>query len=231
MTPSPPRRTLLALSLAALCLGPARAADEFTIKEAKADPPKEVNEAVRKALDERSVQLLDGGGNALCQVWFRKEVPAKATAEQVKNGLTFREVPETTLLAVLRVEKPMRDYRKQPIKEGVYTLRLSYQPMDGDHMGTAPNNEFCLLVPAADDKSPEPVKPKALHEMSTQASGSTHPAIFLLFPLNAKPDAAPKLSKDPNDHWILARPVEFKAGELKATLGLLLTLVGTSSAA
>ena len=29
------------------------------------------------------------------------------------------------------------------------------QPMDGDHMGTAPYNEFCLLIPADKDKKPD----------------------------------------------------------------------------
>jgi len=31
--------------------------------------------------------------------------------------------------------------------------------------------------------------------------------------------------------WILTRPVEVKAGDAKATIGLMLTLVGVSSAA
>jgi len=50
--------------------------------------------------------------------------------------------PRTTLLGALRVHKTEIDYRKQKLKEGVYTLRLAYQPADGDHMGTAPNAEF-----------------------------------------------------------------------------------------
>ena len=40
----------------------------------------------------------------------------------------------------------------QPVvPPGVYTLRLGYQPQDGDHMGTAPHSEFCLACPAAED--------------------------------------------------------------------------------
>src|SRR5207253_5875829 len=66
--------------------------------------------------------------------------------------ITLREIPETTVLGALRVHKTMIDYRKQKIKEGVYTLRLGYQPSDGDHMGTAPNNEFCLPVPARSEE-------------------------------------------------------------------------------
>src|SRR5581483_8878827 len=106
------------------------------------------------------------------QVWFRKEIPAKATPEQLKSGLSYREVEETTLFGAMKVEQQYSDYRRQKIRPGVYTLRLGYQLMDGDHMGTAPYAEFCLLVPAARDESPGPMKePKLLHERSTRASG------------------------------------------------------------
>jgi hypothetical protein len=209
----------------------AHAQAKYTIKEAKTEPPKELKPAIAKLLDGGAVQLLDDKGTLICEVWFRKEVPAKATPEQVKNGITLREIPETTVLGAIQVHKTMIDYRKQKIKEGVYTLRLAYQPADGDHMGTAPNNEFCLAVPAADDKDAELMKPKALHEASTKATGGSHPGVFLLFPPKAKAPEAPTLEKDDMDHWIVTRPVEVKAGDAKAKVGLMLTLVGVSSAA
>jgi hypothetical protein len=204
---------------------------QYSIKEAKTALPKELKPAVAKLLDEKAVLFLDEKGNTICEVWFRKEVPAKATAEQVKNGLTFREIPETTILGAVRVAKPMTDYRKQKIKEGVYTFRLGFQPMDGDHMGTAPNTEFALLVPADEDKGADELKPKELLELSGKASGSSHPAVLLLFPPKAKADAAAKLEKDASNNWVVTRPVEVKAADQKATLGLMLTLVGVSSAA
>src|SRR5262249_51577878 len=126
---------------------------KYTIKPTKNEPPKEVKEPIRKLLEGQSVQLVDDKGGVICEVWFRKEVPAKATAAQIKNGLTYREnIEETTVLGAIQFPQEARDYRKQKIKAGVYTLRLGFQPMDGDHMGTAPNPEFCLLVPAAEDK-------------------------------------------------------------------------------
>ncbi len=129
------------------------------------------------------------------RLWFRKEVPAKATPEQVKNGLTLREIPETTLLGVLQVHRTLIDYRKQKIKEGVYTLRLAYQPADGDHMGTAPNNEFCLAVFADDDKDAKLMKAKALQEASAKVTGGSHPAVLLLFPPRAKRARRPQARK------------------------------------
>ncbi len=231
MIPRPLGRVVLGLALVGAWAAPVRAQGPFTIKEGITPAPKELSGAVGALLDTKTVQLLDAKGNALCEVWFRKEVPAKATPVQVKNGLTYREMEETTLLGAIKIEKALNDYRKQKIKEGVYTLRLGFQPSDGDHMGTAPNNEFCLLVPAADDKDPAPLMPKLLQEKSAKASGGTHPAVLLLFPADTKPGAAAKLAKDSSNHWTVTRPVEVKAGDAKAMLGIVLTLVGVSSAA
>jgi hypothetical protein len=225
MTPRNLCVVLLAVAVSA-CVAPA----QYTIKEAKTTLPKELKPAVAKVLDEKAVVFLDDKGNTICEVWFRKELPAKATAEQVKNGLTLREIPETTILGAVRVAKTMTDYRKQKLKEGVYTFRLGFQPMDGDHMGTAPSTDFALLVPADEDKGAEELKPKELLELSGKASGSSHPSVLLLFPPKAKADAAAKLEKDAANHWILTRPVDVKAADQKATLGLMLTLVGVSSA-
>jgi hypothetical protein len=224
-------RTLSGLAAAALLTAlPTAALAQYSLKPTENAPPKEVNEAIRKLLQEQSVQMLDGKGNVMCELWFRKEVPAKATKEQVKNGLTYREVPETTLLAVMKVAEPMTDYRKQTLKAGVYTLRLGYQPQDGDHMGTAPHSEFCVAVPAAHDKDPALLEPKELQSQSLRASGTAHPAVFLLFPGKGAEDK-PKVVDKGDGHWaVLVKLGATAAGE-KAALDIALVLVGVSSAA
>jgi hypothetical protein len=210
---------------------PLYAADNpYTIKTADKTPaPKEVQEPIRKLLGERCIQMLDAKGDVLAELWFRKDVPAKATDAQVKNGLTYREIPETTLFGVIRFPKQTTDYRKQKIPAGVYTLRLANQPMDGDHMGTAPFSEFLLMSPAAEDKKPDPMEPKALQELSGKTTNG-HPGVLLLFPgKGAKAEA--KLEKKEENHWILLILQEVKIGEKKATLPIGLTLSGASSAA
>ena len=138
------------VALAALAAGPVGAAHaQYKIKQVKAPAPKELKESIAKLLSDEAVQLLDANDAVLAEVWFRKEIPAKATAEQVKNGLTYREVPETTLVGAIRLVEAQTDYRKSKLKAGVYTLRLAFQPQDGDHMGTAPHGEFLLLVAVA----------------------------------------------------------------------------------
>jgi hypothetical protein len=208
-------------------------ADEgkHTIKTTKNAPPKELKEPIRKLLEQQSVELLDDKGAVLCEVWFRKEVPATATAAQIKNGLTYRDnIKETTLLGAIQYHQQGNDYRKQKIKAGVYTLRLGFQPMDGDHMGTAPNPEFCLLLPAEKDADPATIEPKQLHEASKEASGTSHPAVLLLFP-NESPKDDLKLTSKDGGTWVLERKQPIMAGDQKAVLGLALTLIGASPAA
>jgi hypothetical protein len=201
------------------------AAAEFSIKTVAAPPPKELPEATVKLLGEQSVQLLDASGSVVARLWFRKELPAKATPEQVKNGLTYRELQETALLGAVRFEQGVTDYRKQKIKPGVYTLRLGFQPMDGDHMGTAPYPEFGLLIPAVDDTKPDVMTAKELQELSAKASGGSHPAVFLLYP-NEKPADAPQLVDKGGGTWVLNVKEPVVAGGQKAAIGMGLTLVG-----
>jgi hypothetical protein len=197
----------------------------YAIKSATTPVPKELKEAVAKLLSDRSVQLLDAKGTPLVEVWFRKELPAKATPAQVKNGLTYRELEETTILGAVRVDQLMTDYRKQKVKPGVYTLRLGFQPMDGDHMGTAPFTEFGVLAPADADAKPDLMSAKELQEMSAKAAAGTHPAVLLLFP-NNKPENMPKLESKEGDHWVLMVKEPVVVGSDKTALGIGLNLIG-----
>jgi hypothetical protein len=203
---------------------PARAADTYSIKPLTEAAPKELAEPVRKLMDEHAVRLLNAKGEALVEVWFRKDVPAKA---QAGGELTYQQVSESTVVGALRVVKQVRDYRKQKIKPGVYTLRYGPQPMDGDHMGTAPYAEFVLASPAADDKTAAPLATKALHELSAKSTNS-HPAILLLFP-GTGAAAEPKLVNKGEGHWVLLQQLDAKAGDKKAKLPIGLVLIGASS--
>jgi hypothetical protein len=220
---------VLAAWLVLACAAPA--APVYSIKTvADQAPPKELAEPIRKLLDNRCVQLLDGKGETVLELWFRKEVPVKATKAQVDNGLTYREVPSSTVMGALRVLKRTNDYKKQKVPPGVYTLRLGIQPADGDHMGTAPYNEFCLACPAADDKKPDLLAVKALRELSAKTTDN-HPAVFVLFPGGKDAGAEPKLVAKEAPHRVLFLRLKVKAGELKAVLPFGINLVGSSSSA
>ncbi len=223
-------RNLSAVILLLLTAAFTRAAD-YSIKTTETAPPTELGEDVRKLLDTKGVQLLDAKGDLLAELWFRKEVPSKATPEQVKNGLTYRELEQTTLMGAMHVVKQITDYRKQPIKPGVYTLRLGFQPQDGDHMGTAAYSEFLLACPAAEDKKPDTMPPMALQELSKKATGGGHPGVFLLFPCGKDAGDAPKLVDKGEGHRVLFLKEAINAGGTNGTIGVGMTLIGNSPSA
>ena len=204
------------------------AAPDYTTKTVKdTAPPKELSAAVRKLLAPECIQLLDDKGTALAELWFCKQVAIDATEAQIGNGLTYAEVPVSTILGAVRFEQAWLDYRKQKIAPGVYTLRIARQPSDGDHMGTAPTTDFCVLCPAAADKKTDLMEAKALQDLSLSV-GDNHPGVVLLF--SGKGAAkVPKLVTKNKDHSVLLIELPAKAGDKKATLKLGLTLVGGSA--
>lgn len=215
---------LLALTPVAL------AADtKLSVKVEKAEPPKELADAVRKVLSDQAMSVSDEKGKLICTVWPAKALDTKATADQAKAGLKYSLVEETTVVAAVKFASEWIDYRKQKVKPGVYTLRLATQLMDGDHMGTAPYNEFCLLCPASEDKTPDLMDVKELYELSGKSAGRKHPGVMLLFP-NKTPAEAPAIETKPKDHILLNYRVPATAGGQKAALGFSLVIVGVTMA-
>src|SRR5207247_11418367 len=106
---------------ALLVVAPAWAAD-YSVKEAATPAPKELRDAVRKVLKDKSVQVLDAKGALLYELWIRKELPVKATAAQIQNGLIYQEVPEATLMSAVDSEQLITDYLTQKIKPGLHWL-------------------------------------------------------------------------------------------------------------
>jgi hypothetical protein len=221
MTPMP-----CAAAFVLLAFAPAEA-PKLALKHAKAEPPDALAEKVRKLLQAECEQVADADGNLVAEVWFRDSIPSRATADQVKNGLTYRELPEGVLLGAVRFSKPFVDFRKQDIPAGVYTLRFAIQPETGDHTGTAPHTEFALLSPAADDASDEPLEGKALQKLSAKTTGGDHPGVMLLFPNTDKP-GEPRLKPQKDGVTTLELFRTVTAGDAQTKLGFALTVSGYS---
>jgi len=222
-------RTLAVAVVVISAAGAAAADTKLTVKVADEEPPKDLSDEVRALLDGKGMTVTDDKGKVLCTVWPAKSLETKATADQAKAGLKYEHLEETTIVGAVKFPEDWRDYRKSKIKAGVYTLRLGIQPMDGDHMGTAPFNEFCLLCPADKDKKPDLLEAKELHELSTKATTRKHPGIMLLFP-NAKPAEAPAVEAKPKDHFVLSYRVPATAGSEKSFLGFSLVVIGVTMA-
>jgi hypothetical protein len=87
-------------------------------------------------------------------------------------------------------------YRKQRVQPGVYTLRYALHPVDGNHMGVAPQRDFLLLAPAADDRSTEALNFDELMNLSHKVTGTRHPSVWSLVEPEDDPDSLPALI-----HW------------------------------
>jgi hypothetical protein len=215
--------------LCTLAVPAARGEDEkYTLKTTEAKAPAELKDEVATLLEPVVHQVLDGKGQLFCEVWFRKSVPAKATEAQVQNGLTYREIEQTTLLGAIRFAQKGKDYRGQEVPAGVYTLRLAIQPQDGDHMGTSPHPEFCLLVKADRDTKPTTMPFKSLVDVSAKSIDGNHPAIFLLFPV-VKPSAKAELADQGTGHWVVRQELKVEVNGKEAKIGIGLTVVGHSA--
>ncbi len=214
-----------ALLVLVACASPVCAAEpKFAAKVEKTAPPDKLSANVRKLLDESALVVRDGDTEVMT-VWFRAEVPAKASAEQVKNGLTYREIPEGELVGAVRFPTAFTDYRKQELAAGVYTLRFAVQPDIGDHTNTAPHPDFCLMCAADKDKSAEPMEKKKLIEVSSLVNEGRHPAVLLMWPHAGKGDGASVQSKG-DGVWVAAvrRPVN--ADGTKSALWFAVTIAG-----
>jgi hypothetical protein len=222
-------RLLATAALVALALSSPAADTKITVKVENAEPPKELGDAVRALLDGKAMSVFDDKGKLIATVWTVKSLESKATPEQAKAGVKYSHIEETTIVGAVKFADTWVDYRKQKIKPGVYTLRLAVQPMDGDHMGTAPYNEFALILPAGEDKKPDLLEVEKMHEISAKSTTRKHPAMMLLFP-NKAPAEAPATEAKPKDHYVLSFRIPVTAGSEKAHLGFSLVVIGQTMA-
>jgi len=200
---------------------------KLTLTTAKTDPPKEVADAITKLLDKDAVSVASDDNALSLTVWFRSELPTTASADQIKNGLTYREISEGTLIGVVKFDKAFTDFRKQEIAAGVYTLRLAVQPDTGDHKDTAPHQDFALLVPAAADTTADALEVKAVVKLSLKATGGDHPGVMLLFPHHGKEEKPELVTQKDGPRCVRLRRTVAN-GDTKATLGVSLVIDGFS---
>jgi hypothetical protein len=189
--------SMLLTSIIALILAGSLPA-QYQLKPAGA-PPSELDPAVASTLRPEGFRIVSATGAAICEIWLRSALPAAPDLKE--EGVTLSTVPHGALLGAIRFRTAGSDRRGLPIKPGVYTLRFSFYPADGNHQGAAPQRDFLILANAADDRDPN-AKPdfNALMEMSRKASGAPHPTNLSIWKSEANPKT--ELEQAGND-WIL----------------------------
>lgn len=211
--------------MSALALVAVGVAPTITARIERAEPPALLSAAHRKLLDHQSLVVRDGERTVM-RLWFRTEIPVKATEAQLKRGLTSRQIPEGALVGAVQFPESFIDYRRQRLPAGTYTLRFALQPETGDHTGTSPHPEFCLLSPPNKDRTAGEIEQKQLIQLSSQVNEGRHPAVLLLWPHEEAGAAVQVLDKG---NGVLAvairRPVA--ARKRKSQLGLAVTVAGS----
>jgi len=191
------RRLALALLLAA-----SAALAQYKSETAGA-PPAEVAPAISQALQQQGTKIVAGDGAVFCEIWFRTSLPSGAKPSDETITLA---IPQGALVGVIRFPGQAADRRGQVIKPGVYTLRYSLMPVNGDHQGAAPQRDFVALTPAATDKDPNATPDfDALMAMSRKASGTPHPAVLSLWGAGANDPAG--FAKQGENDWVLTTKV------------------------
>jgi hypothetical protein len=156
--------------------------------------------AIAGALQKDGSKVVAGNGTAFCEIWFRSTAPSGP--KSAEDGVTLPTIPQGALLGALRFPARGADRRGQNIKPGVYALRYALQPVNGDHQGVAPQRDFMVMIPAADDPGPD-AKPgfDDLMKFSRKASGTPHPAVLSMS--SSSNATFPELKKEGENDWAL----------------------------
>lgn len=185
------------------------AAADLTAKLTDKEPPKEVGDSIKKVLQSKAVQLLDGEKPAF-EFWFRTEIPLKSKAESPAKAL--QAIGETTLCGVVSVQKDARDYKDNEIAQGLYTARFANQPQDGDHLGTAEFTYFLVLIPVKEDTQINGISAyKPMVKASGKATPSGHPIVLSLRPAASANGEFPRLNEPAPDHKSVTLKLPAKA--------------------
>ena len=173
---SRPMKRLVFLPAAVLGAAVSLCAQGYKL-ETISSPPPDLPAAYSSLIATQGYRVV-GPKGPWCEVWFRNSIPTGAKPSD--DAIVF-PIAQGTLIGILRFPGEGADRRGQPIKPGVYTLRYSDYPVNGDHQGVAPQRDFALMTPITADTDPN-AKPAfdALVQMSNKASGTPHPAVLSL---------------------------------------------------
>lgn len=204
----------LVVVVATAALFATAASAQYKLATSTAAAPGELPAPIQAAISSTAIQVT-GPSGPYCEIWLAKSIPAAPTPN-TSLGVTFGQIPEGALVGVVKFDAQGADYRNQPIKPGVYTLRFGLQPVNGDHQGVSPYRDFLLAVPASLDTSTAAIPPKTLYELSKKASGTGHPSVWSLVPADTAPATLPAIShqQEDTDQWVvffeapLATPVK-----------------------
>jgi hypothetical protein len=207
-----------------LCAAARVSAQGYKVESAPVSAPTELSAAVRDTLSPQALRV-SGPGGVVCEIWLRKTVPGQAATQNL--GVTYTQLQEGTLVAAIRFPADLKDYRRQLVKAGVYTLRYALSPVNGNHQGVAPQRDFLLAIPAAADQDPANVSAAQTIELSKKSTSTNHASVWSLTSGDGAASAAPAVTHDGDaDLWIAQFSIPIAAGGAAALVRMGLVVVG-----
>jgi hypothetical protein len=125
-------------------------------------------------------------GKQFAEIWLAKNVAGEGSGN---TSAVYPQFAKGAFLGLIVFNSAAKDFRGQPIKPYVYSMRYDLMPSDGNHMGAAPQPDFALLVGVSMDGTPDKAASEAdMLSGSRGASGTGHPATFSLVPADSVKD-------------------------------------------
>lgn len=184
-----------------ILLATAASAQSYKLESSATPAPQDLAAPVSGALSENAMHV-SGAKGPLCEIWIVKTIQPAATPD-TSLGVNFGQIPTGALVGAVKFDAAGGDYRGQPIKPGVYTLRYMLQPVDGNHQGVSPYRDYLLAVPAALDTGAGNLTTDDLLKLSRKAAGTGHPSVWSLVPADNAPASLPAIAhQDDGDLWI-----------------------------
>ncbi len=218
------RRAFLLTFAFALLASPRAHAQGYTVEVTNDAPPESLAAAVRDTLAPKGLRVTTPTG-PLCEIWLRKSVPGGAASQDL--GVVYPQLQMGTLVGAVVFNPDIKDYRRQVVHSGVYTLRYALSPVNGNHQGVAPQRDFLVAIPADLDKDPAALNENQTIEASKKSTSTNHPSVWSLVPGDGAASAKPAMTQDTGaDLWIVQFSVPIAAGGAPAPVRMGLVVVG-----
>jgi hypothetical protein len=148
--------------------------------EPAAAMPQGVPSTLAGVLQKEGVKITGADGKVLAEVWMRTTPPPSTTVAE--DTVTWNGVAQGAFIGLIHFPAKHADRRGQGINPGLYTMRLSFFPVNGDHQGVAPQRDFLLLSNAAEDTDPAATPNfNTLVDWSRKVSRTPHPAVLSMW--------------------------------------------------
>ncbi|HEV3278242.1 MAG TPA: hypothetical protein VG860_15600 [Terriglobia bacterium] len=184
-----PVRAAVLLAVSLLALGSlSKAQADFTLEASPPLSSLNVPAALADRLQTTGSRLVRtaGGGNVpVCDIWWVKAAVAKKPGAKA-SGVLYGEIQTGALVGLLRfLTSDAEDSRDQKLKPGFYTMRYAQLPPDSSEAGSSQYLDFLLLsAMGADSEVTKTLSFEEASRLSSRATGTGHPALMSLVPVN-----------------------------------------------